>query len=153
MKKIAFVIGALALAAPAQAHWQYTTWGMTPEQVVAASAGAAELGSGEISAQGDAKKGAIGRYSAGDYQFSVSFWFNSTGLSTVSLTMRNDVQCLGLQRDLLAKYADPIEQSGGAVQRRMWADRAANNRVVLISTGSFCELQYAPLVSRSGSGL
>jgi len=153
MKKLLVMIGLLTFAAPAEAHWQYTTWGMSPEQVIAASKGAAELGSGEMSVQGDAKKGAVGRYAAGDYQFSVNFWFGSAGLSTVSLTLRSDVQCRGLQRDLLAKYAEPVEQSGGAVQRRMWADKEANNRVVLISTGSFCELQYAPLVSQAGSGL
>jgi hypothetical protein len=34
----------LCLVAPtARAEWQYTRWGMTPEQVVAASGGKAEL--------------------------------------------------------------------------------------------------------------
>lgn len=151
-----WIIAVLAtwVAEPAQADWQYTKWGMTPDQVVAASKGTAELGSGEMSAQGDAKKGATGRYAAGDYQFSVNFWFNGTGLSAVSLSLRNDAQCLALQRDLLAKYGDPVERSGGPVPRQMWADRAASNRVVLITTGlGYCELQYAALVSQAGAGL
>ncbi len=144
----------MTLAVPAQAHWQFTRWKMTPEQVVAASGGTAELGSGERSVQGDAIKGAVGTYSAGDYQFAVNYWFKPSGLSGVSLMLRDDAQCLALQRDLLAKYGEPVERSGGSVQRRMWADEATSNRVVLISTGlGFCELQYAPLVSEGGAGL
>ena len=153
MRKIVVVV-AMAVAVPANAHWQFTKWEMTPEQVIAASAGTAQLGSGEKSAQGDATKGAVGSYIAGGYQFSVNYWFNASGLSGVGLMLRDDNQCLALQRDLLAKYGEPVERSGGAVQRRMWADKEASNRVVLISTGmGFCELQYAPLLSRAGAGL
>lgn len=148
------VLAACICALPAQAHWQFTKWAMTPEQVVAASGGTAQLGSGEKSVQGDAVKGAVGRYEAGDYKFAVNYWFNASGLSGVSLSLKDDDQCLALQRDLLAKYGEPVERSGGSVQRRMWADRTASNRVVLITTGlGFCELQYAPLVSQGGAGL
>ena len=141
-------------AAPAEAHWQYSRWGMTPDQLITASAGAAVQGSGATSAQGNAVMGAQGRYTTGIYNFDADFWFGASGLSMVSLKLRDNVQCLGLQRDLLAKYGEPVEKTGGAVQRRMWPDKTANNRVVLITTDlNFCELQYAPLVSGAGAGL
>jgi hypothetical protein len=38
-----FALAALFAAIPARADWQYTMWGMTPEQVVAASKGSAHL--------------------------------------------------------------------------------------------------------------
>jgi hypothetical protein len=154
LKWIIAAVGISSFATPVEAHWQWTRWGMTPAQVVAASTGSAELGSGEKSVQGDATKGAVGRYEAGDYHFGVNYWFNTSGLSMVSLSLHDDAQCLGLQRDLLAKYGDPVEHSGGAFQRRMWADKTASNRVVLVSTEvGFCELQYAALVSQAGAAL
>ena len=38
---MAFVsaLACAAIASPAGAHWQYSKWGMTPDQVVAASKG------------------------------------------------------------------------------------------------------------------
>lgn len=148
------IVGLIAGIGPADAHWQYTKWGMSAEQLLSASEGSATVGSGVKSVQGDAVKGASGRYATGSYNFDADFWFGASGLSMVSLKMRDNVQCLGLQRDLLAKYGEPVEKTGGAVQRRMWPDKAANNRVVLITTDlNFCELQYAPLVSEASSGL
>lgn len=151
-RKMLAMVCACLIATPASAHWQFTTWGMTAEQVIAASNGSAHVGSGATSAQGDAKLGAAGTYVSGEYQFTVNYWFGSAGLSMVSLSLRSDPQCRALQRDLLAKYGEPVEISPSGM-RRMWADQANGNRVVLISTSGFCELQYAPLISAAGAGL
>jgi len=43
MKHTLWCLAVLMIAPAARADWQYTRWGMTPEQVVAASGGTAEL--------------------------------------------------------------------------------------------------------------
>ena len=145
---------AAIVASPASAHWQYTKWGMTPDQVIAASGGSVQRGNGDRSVQGDATRGATGTYVAGDLTFNANFWFGAKGLASTTLSLKDDDKCKDVQRDLLAKYGTPVEFSGGSVQRRMWADKSTGNRVVLISTGlGYCELQYAPLISDAAAGL
>ena len=43
MRPLALGLAALLVASPALADWQYTRWGMTPQQVVAASGGKVAL--------------------------------------------------------------------------------------------------------------
>jgi hypothetical protein len=43
MRTLRLVLAMLLIAPAARADWQYTRWGMTPEQVVAASKGTAHL--------------------------------------------------------------------------------------------------------------
>ena len=154
MRNWVFAGVALLAAVPAQAHWQYTRWGMTPTQVIASSKGQARAAEGDKSAQGDATRDVAGEYSVGERTFKASFWFDASGLQEVTLSPAGEPHCLELRRDLLAKYGEPVERSFGSVQRLMWADKPSGNRVVVITDGDgFCELQYAPLVSRTGSGL
>lgn len=145
---------ALLATTPAQAHWQYAKWGMTPAQVIAAGSGKAKAAAGDRSAQGDTTREVEADYSAGDRAFRASFWFDTSGLQKVTLSPTGERRCLDLRRDLLAKYGEPVERDPGSVERLMWADKPSNNRIVIILDGdSFCELQYAPLVSRAGAGL
>lgn len=154
MKKWIVAVATLAVAARAQADWQYTRWGMKPAQVIATSSGLVHAGSGEKSAQDSTTQGAAGTYAVADLTFEAAFYFDAKGLQTVGLSLHNDQQCLALQRDLLAKYGEPVEKTGGSVQRRMWADRAHGNRVALVTTDlAFCQLIYAPLISAAGAGL
>ena len=126
---------------------------MTPEQVVGASGGSATRGNDELSVQGDQTKGAQGTYVSGEYAFRARYWFTAGKLTQVDLTFTDANKCPALGRDLLAKYGDPVERSGGSVARRMWRDAGLGNRVTLITTGDFCDLQYAPLISADGAGL
>jgi hypothetical protein len=154
MRNWIIAVAAISAAAPAQAHWQFTRWGMTPAQVMAASSGTARKGEGDASAQGDATRQVVGDYAAGSFKFAVSYWFDGSGLARITMSQKDDAMCRELQRDLTARYGEPVEYEGGSVQRRMWADKPSGNRVVLISTNlAFCELQYAPLVSQAGAGL
>ena len=41
--RLLFALAAIVAALPARADWEYTKWGMTPEQVVTASGGSAHL--------------------------------------------------------------------------------------------------------------
>lgn len=150
------IVGSMALLAttPVQAHWQYAKWGMTSAQVIEASGGKAKATPGDKSAQGDTTREVEADYSAGDRALRASFWFDASGLQKVTLSPTGEPGCLDLRRDLLAKYGSPVERNPGLVERLMWADKLSNNRIVIILDGdSFCELQYAPLVSRAGAGL
>lgn len=144
-----------AIASPAGAHWQFTKWGMTPAQVIEASNGTASVGDGAKSGRGDDTVEAIGTYVAGETSFTAKFWFGHQGLSMVALQLRDDGKCLDVQRDLLAKYGEPVERTGGSgLQRRMWVDSPSGNRVGLLNTDvGFCQVEYSPLVSSTGAGL
>jgi hypothetical protein len=78
---LAIVGGGLSLveAGSASANWAYTTWGMTPDQVVAASNGAVRLIPAAKRKQDDADNWEIaaeGDYQDGDFALSASFMFD-----------------------------------------------------------------------------
>jgi hypothetical protein len=78
----------------AVADWQYTRWGMTADQIVAASNGAAKKLAGT---EQEAKSGAtftalaVGTFKTGPFDFAVSFRADKGGntLKTVRLTLNN----------------------------------------------------------------
>ena len=152
---VVFALACATIASPAGAHWQFTKWGMTPAQVIEASNGTASVGDGAKAGRGDDTVAAIGTYVAGEATFTTKFWFGHQGLSMVALQLRDDGKCLDVQRDLLAKYGEPVEKTGGSgLQRRMWADRPSGNRIGLLTTDvGFCQVEYSPLVSSTGAGL
>src|SRR4051812_26763659 len=91
MKKAIFAAALLMSASPALAGWEYTKWGMTPKQVVAASKGKAKLGNGE---PGDRvvneQVGALGTYHATGGEFGTIFYFREGKLNQVNLKMTGD---------------------------------------------------------------
>ena len=155
IRKMMLVALACAGASPADAHWQFTRWGMTPAQVIEASNGTTSVGDGAKAARGDDTVGAVGTYIAGATTFTTKFWFGRQGLSTVALQLRDYDQCVDVQRDLLVKYGEPVEKTGDAdIQRRMWVDKAGGNRVALLNMSiGFCQVEYSALVSSVGAGL
>lgn len=154
-KLMPVALACAVIASPAGAHWQFTRWGMTPAQVIEASNGSAAAGDGAKAGRGDDTVEAVGTYVAGEATFTTKFWFGHQGLSMVALQLRDDGQCLDVQRDLLAKYGEPVEKTGGAgLQRRMWTDKPTGNRIGLLTTDvGFCQVEYSPLVSATGAGL
>ena len=154
-KMMPIALACAAIASPASAHWQFTQWGMTPTQVIEASKGTASAGDGAKAARGDDTVGAVGTYVAGATTFTTKFWFGQQGLSTVALQLRDYDKCVDVQRDLLAKYGEPVEKTGDAdIQRRMWVDKAGGNRVALLNMSiGFCQVEYSALVSSTGAGL
>jgi hypothetical protein len=154
-KMVLFAFACAAAGSPASANWQYTRWGMTPAEVIDASKGKAAAGDGTKAAKGDDRVEAMGSYDAGETTFVAKFWFGHQGLSAVVLQLRDYDRCLAVQRDLLAKYGEPVEKTGGGdIQRRMWADGQNGNRVAMLNTSvGFCQVEYSPLVSATGAGL
>jgi len=112
----------------AVADWQYTRWGMTADQIVAASNGAAKKLAGT---EQEAKSGAtftalaVGTFKTGPFDFAVSFRADKGGntLKTVRLTLNNRYQYLDLSNALSTKYGrgEVLPKEGdGAIERVRW---------------------------------
>ncbi len=151
-------LAALSLAAPAQADWQYTRWGMSPEQVAGASAGSVSLDSGTANDEIPGEKvGARGTYSSGPYNFKVVFYFSERKLVDVRLRLISDNildDAWKLKNDLDGIYGRPFAESGGIGPIITYHDPGKNNRVdLIIITNKFANLEYRPLRNASASGL
>lgn len=150
MKRLLFALVTL-VCGPAHADWQYTRWGMTPEQVVSASAGAARLvGDANSRANG---RGAMGSYSADGLLFEVRFQFKNNGLSTVSLAPARPDQNGAISSALMARYGRPISKEPGPyVDKLRWRDESAGNLVELIDIriSNSLAIVYTPLSAGRG---
>lgn len=121
---------ALALtlvSSAAKADWQYTKWGMNPDEVVKASEGKVLQCTSEI-CDGHQPTGVssdiallFAKYSAGKYPFHAFFYFDkkSRGLTIVNLNLVDRSLVLPLGADLKARYGEPSEQSRTSVTRDM----------------------------------
>jgi len=110
--------GVLALAliglapTPAKANWQYTTWGMTPDQVVAASNGAARLAPEPRRLDQWRLTLATADYSADGFAFNVRFLFGREDrrLQCVVLELRDYGQRFRLESRLTEIYGRPADR-------------------------------------------
>jgi hypothetical protein len=100
------VLLACGFAAPALADWEYTHWGMTPEQVAAASSGSDKVlpNAKRQSGGGDHSEiAAMGTFVSGGHTLSAGFQFDTVtgGLTCVLYNaMGDDVAAL---KDVLVK--------------------------------------------------
>jgi len=130
----------VTLGAAKKQGWQYTSWGMSPEQVVRASAGEARLISDQDKPGerilGDVEK-VRGHSTSGSLRFDTQFFFDSNnGLSLVILTLQGDPRQNYpiLETALLGKYGAPIEDKFSRFDRkRRWV---SGNTVELDQVGS-----------------
>lgn len=148
-----FIVAFLTLPESAHAEWQYTKWGMTPAQVVAASKGAAILSTGlaeERYAGADIR--ATGVYTSGHYRFRTVFYFVDGKLADIRLKLQGENH-YNLKNDLLGVYGTPFKESV-SLRLTTWHDTKKNNRVDLLIIGdSHTTLEYRPLKSESAGGL
>lgn len=152
------VCGALivfSLASPVKAHWQYTRWGMTPAQVIAAGKGRVQKADPTAdAAMPYGVKEAGGSYDSAGRVLKASFWFKSSNLTRVVLASEDEDTCFVLRRDLLSVYGKTAAQSGRLVETGVWYDRAKGNRVQFSNWGTGgCDVIYSPLVTAASSGL
>jgi hypothetical protein len=152
----------LLWAMPAYADWQYTKWGMTPEQVVDASGGSGSKI--PLSQQGGKSRLGftallVGRYTLGDFSFDLDFQFAKTGLEMVAmeLTPYSYDRCKRLENTMLSKYGSPFEgergDSLGPLNTRMvWHDRQGGNSVLFsnVREVKVCHVTYERLESARG---
>ncbi len=110
---------ALAASVPVEANWQYTKWGMTPEQVKAAAGSRSVQRVSDDEAAGhrikDSRDQAVlkSTWKSGDFEFQVFFYFrDGKKLSQVSLELEDAAnQGLALVESLTQKYGKPFPHS------------------------------------------
>jgi hypothetical protein len=123
---VAFIIGHI----PAAADWQYTKWGMTPEEVIKVSGGAATA-----PAPGAKPAGALNNpntelllkapYDAGRYKFTAAFFFTKDDhrLAAVQLllTEKEHLSALSVElaQSLTQKYGKPLNDENTALFHRI----------------------------------
>jgi hypothetical protein len=128
-------LAALAIAAPAHADWQWTRWGMTPEQVIAASDGKAVYNA----------KGMLTLSQPMTVQscsFQVYFEFDeSKTLAAVALD--SDADCYSdLVVALTSIYGPPVSFDDNS---RIFGDLTKGNRISIIGIYGGTTIKYRPL--------
>jgi hypothetical protein len=120
-KKTLLVFGVLFSTAvlPIRADWQYTKWGMTEDEVVAASQGAAKALSPSERAKWKSDPSLSAVYVAGDLKFTAFFSFEKAtkGLSEVSLHLDSPSQAVALRDGLISKYGKPGREEGSMSEK------------------------------------
>jgi hypothetical protein len=158
----------MCAAIPTRADWQYTTWGMTRSEVVAASAGKAHL-STNLSwlRMWGAEPGVEGTHSEYAMDFRTIFYFDSTGALKIVHLMGMGEQCRALQDQIEADHGLPKGRTEKAFPkatsiREYWMDAKKGNVVHLSITAAhaipndtvyFCQLDYAPLDNNDENGV
>jgi hypothetical protein len=155
-------------ASAAKADWEYTKWGMTPQQVVSASRNLTRKSSDlRPDSDGNVTK-LVAPYQSGKFSFEAQFGFDATDrLSSVTLVlndksagmdmdmgadMKNMVKgvCHDLQLSVKSAYGSP--QGGGAAHMQYsietWQDQTNKNKLTYtVLDGVGCYVQYSALKS------
>lgn len=158
MRKILLLtVVTLTLTTPAKADWQYTHWGMTPDQVAKASGGNVSVGSGTPGDKYEgADIGAVGTYTSGEHQYDAVFYFKNDRLIDIHLKLKNATkkQWLVLKNSLDDLYGKPFKEIQYLMSLTTYHDKSKNNRVDLFMIGDdSVTLEYRPLKDESASGL
>jgi hypothetical protein len=137
----------LAVAAgPAAADWYYTRWGMTPEEVVAASNGAVRLGPPpEGKTYQNLTGRALGTFRGAGANFHAFFHFDANGgLAKVALERIDGAACAELHAVLQRDLGRPMSsnrQSFATIEA--WNDPGRGNIVRYIQVGELpCTITY-----------
>jgi hypothetical protein len=142
--------GIALLPTAAFADWQFTRWGMTPIQVVAAGKISGPIVAAPPNAKGEIEY--IGSYRSGSHTFKTTYTFNGGKLSVVSLETTN--RCQDLLVEMHSVYGKPVSESNIGIGRFMrWLDRKKLNDVQMLDFGDSCTLIYGKLDTASSSGL
>lgn len=147
----------------AVANWQYTQWGMSLDQVQAASGGKLASPLDHSACSGTCLSG---DYSADGFQFKATFRFDSRGeLSEVELQTPSTNRgwgCNTLFDSLSARYGTPVWQSPpsgmmremlGHLPTTRWLDPQGGNTVFFIDAAILmgnCSIEYSPIASSKG---
>lgn len=150
----------LALTSPAASDWQYTKWGMTSDQVIAASKGQMKRCSAVCDKQRTASTTALlyGPYQSGDLPFTAFAFFDNQTKKLTSMSLRLDDPSRGpsLIGALRAKYGEPVSEDRTQVLAIMvWRPAGDQIDVTRIGFGGDYSytLGYHPRVTGSNKGL
>ena len=153
---VAIALAVILRPPSADGDWQYTRWGMTVDEVVAASAGVARA------YPKDPQKSyhgfdnlAAAPYEASGFSFTARFMFSpgEARLTGVDLDVANST-CADLEGALRSRYGVPESEQNTYVHSLFtWRDITDSNQVSLLRLGSrlapdYCSLRYRPLLGR-----
>jgi len=130
-------------AGTAQADWQYTRWGMTEAEVIAASAGKAVAHHVRVRESWGIYPDLVAPTRFGPFEYDAYFYFDNDtgGLEAVRLEPPAPVWCIDVMKALLERYGTDQEIING---KTIWRDPPNNDRVSL-SEFSTCRVKYQPL--------
>jgi hypothetical protein len=155
----AVIAVALLWATPAHANWQYTKWGMTPEQVIEASGGTVSK-TPEDQQKARGRFGFVellsGTYTSEDFHFKVDFQFSKNKLEMIGMVPTESDRCKRLQSALTSKYGLPWEnRSDRYGPHLIWQDRAHGNTIRFsdVPSASWCLILYDRLEMAGAKGL
>ena len=130
--------------AVAGSGWRYARWGMSPEQVVAASGGQAVL------AEQDSKTntvfgstGAAASYSQPPFTFRVFFNFRYGKLTQVTLHPDPKADCTPLINDMTRRFGPPeIRSLYTGITTFSWPDAPIANDIRVFRVPETCSISY-----------
>jgi hypothetical protein len=155
MKRVGLFLAALVSLAPtAYADWQFTKWGMTPEQVIAASGGSAVTPDAEKSKSCSSPSGEdkclaiMPSYKVGSYKFEVSFQFSERKLNRILLKV-DPKEYPNVREMLLGVYGEPIsDKKTSFSSKAIWKDDRNKNSVSLNwMPDTYLTIYYEPIVT------
>lgn len=158
MRRMIFAACLVAVCSPAAANWQFTKWGMSPEQVEAAGKGKAPRITPKVS--GGETINNQGTYTSGEHQFNTSYKYRNEKLSEVELELTSPT-CQLLKSDLRARYGDPddVAPLPAIGDVTFWTDVKNGNEIMLFDAPGLkgsgkraCTLTYSPY-KKSREGL
>lgn len=146
---------ALSLSQAAKADWQYTKWGMSPDQVVSASAGAVSRSTSSLEGPNGTALLASGTYAVvPGFIAEATFGFTNGGLSAVQLKFPTDGKCYAIGIKLTEQYGRADDAVDLLVStKKTWNDTASGNKVVFNRFSESCYLTYQPINFRPKSSL
>jgi hypothetical protein len=163
---LAWLALAMVTATPAAADWQYTKWGMTPEQVTAESGGKAVETTAEEQ-KGNAHPAGVksdvhlkAPFESGRFQFVAFFYFSAPGgrLVGVHLNLKNAELGAELLASLRKKYGKPdIDHNRDVTPallnyRVVW--RAGSDLITYFGLPpKMFSVRYDPLITTDNEGL
>jgi hypothetical protein len=174
MLKTVIVLATLIAATAARADWQYTKWGMSPEELMAAgSRNIVRASPGESSPNVTEFKGKrgttmainadvvlISRFSAEGMTYNALYYFNTKGLFLVALIPQSVDDGFKTSKLLDATYGASDREErlgmnedyvGGCIARRRWRAPRDGNLVTFFNLcGTRFEVRYEPIPAKGG---
>ena len=140
----------------AHADWQYATWGMIPEQVIAASKGVAVRTENPAVARNGERRLLTAPYATNDILFDVHFWFavGEPKLARVSLGTQYAADCPNVRSLLFGIYGAPQVSDPGPPSSLRWRSEATGNFIAFSQySDARCVLDYYPIPVPGPPGL
>ena len=140
----------------ARADWQYATWGMSPEHVIAASKGVAGRAESPAVARNGERELLIAPYATNNIPFVVHFWFTvgEPKLARVSLGTQYAADCPNVRTLLVGIYGAPQVSDLGPPSSLRWRSDATGNFIAFSQYGDTrCVLDYYPIPIPGPPGL